>query len=92
MFCSKCNTVMRSVMRFTPDNKSYKLYRCPKCYFETKPIPLILTPREVITKTRETNNKKRKQVNRPNDYKRQESISVHRERRRNQTDSKLQQS
>ncbi len=58
MFCKHCNTLMRSVLRFQPDNKTYKLYRCPKCYTETKPIPLILSPRETITKLRK-NNKKR---------------------------------
>lgn len=76
MFCKHCNTFMRSVMRFEPNNKSYKLYRCPKCYSETKPIPLIFTPQEIITKRKNTNKKKvnsknnKRTVRKSNDYKR----------------------
>lgn len=41
MICSNCNVLMRFVMRFDGD-KMYRLRRCPKCYFETKQVPLIL--------------------------------------------------
>ncbi len=75
MFCKHCNTLMRSVMRFEPNKKSYKVYRCPKCYSETKPIPLIFTPQEIVMKTRmarkkANNKKKNKTVRKSNDYKR----------------------
>ena len=40
MFCRRCNIQMKSVMRFE-NGKSYSLYRCPKCYYETKKQPLI---------------------------------------------------
>lgn len=40
MFCYHCNVRMRYVMRFE-DSGMYCLYRCPKCFFETKKLPLI---------------------------------------------------
>ena len=44
MFCNKCNTLMRYVMRFEA-GKSMQLYRCPICYFETRAVPLIFDKR-----------------------------------------------
>lgn len=35
MFCKYCKSMMKSVIRFEND-KSYRLYRCPKCHSETK--------------------------------------------------------
>ena len=35
MFYKHCRSLMKSVMRFE-DGKSYRLYKCPKCYSETK--------------------------------------------------------
>lgn len=58
MFCKYCHTYMRSVMRFEPNKKSYKLYRCPKCNYESKPIPLILPRQDAISNTKKTNKKK----------------------------------
>ena len=37
--CRKCNTVMSGVMSFTKD-KHEKFCRCPKCYGETKHVPI----------------------------------------------------
>ena len=36
MFCKHCEILMKPVMRFENGN-SYRLYRCPKCFSETKP-------------------------------------------------------
>ena len=54
MICSNCNVLMRFVMRFDGD-KMYRLRRCPKCYFETKQVPLILEE-----ETRQNNYKSKK--------------------------------
>lgn len=39
MFCKKCNTLMKHVMRFEK-GKALELERCPKCYAESKANPL----------------------------------------------------
>lgn len=41
MICNNCDVVMHFVMRFDGKNM-YRLRRCPKCYYETKQVPLIL--------------------------------------------------
>lgn len=46
MFCKHCRSLMKSVMRFE-DGKSYRLYRCPKCYSETKPKRFTFDDEEI---------------------------------------------
>ena len=41
MFCKRCGTKMKYVMSFE-GNRSYEYYRCPKCYYTSKRIPLII--------------------------------------------------
>lgn len=38
MICPVCNKVMIHTLRFEPDN-AFELYKCNRCYFETKPKP-----------------------------------------------------
>ena len=40
MICKRCGVLMKHVMRFE-NGKSYELYRCPKCWYETKKKPLF---------------------------------------------------
>lgn len=63
MFCKHCRSLMKSVMRFE-DGKSYKLYRCPKCYSETKPKRFTFDDEE-ISKNNTKTNKSRKPVKKP---------------------------
>lgn len=42
MFCKRCNIQMKKVMRFE-NGKSYHLYKCPQCYYETKKQPFIFS-------------------------------------------------
>ena len=60
MFCKHCRSLMKSVMRFE-DGKSYRLYRCPKCYSETKPKRFTFDDEE-ISKNNTKINKSRKPV------------------------------
>lgn len=63
MFCKHCRSLMKSVMRFE-DGKSYRLYRCPKCYSETKPKRFTFDDEE-ISKNNTKTNKSRKLVKKP---------------------------
>ena len=63
MFCMHCRSLMKSVMRFE-DGKSYRLYRCPKCYSETKPKRFTFDDEE-ISKNNTKTNKSRKPVKKP---------------------------
>jgi len=63
MFCKHCRSLMKSVMRFE-DGKSYRLYRCPKCYSETKPKRFAFDDEEISTNNTKTN-KSRKPVKKP---------------------------
>lgn len=63
MFCKHCNNLMRKVMRFE-NGKSYKLYRCPNCYRETKPKRFFFEHEEISKRNTQTDklkpdNKKR---------------------------------
>lgn len=55
-------------MRFE-DGKSYRLYRCPKCYSETKHKRFIFEDEEISTNNANTN-KSRKMVKKTNKKKR----------------------
>lgn len=68
MFCKHCRSLMKSVMRFE-DGKSYRLYRCPKCYSETKHKRFIFEDEEISTNNANTN-KSRKMVKKTNKKKR----------------------
>ncbi len=63
MFCKHCRSLMKSVMRFE-DGKAYRLYRCPKCYSETKPKRFTFDDEE-ISKNNTKTNKSRKPVKKP---------------------------
>lgn len=63
MFCKHCRSLMKSVMRFE-DGKSYRLYRCPKCYSETKPKRFTFDDEEISRNNTKTN-KSRKPVKKP---------------------------
>jgi len=63
MFCKHCRSLMKSVMRFE-DGKSYRLYRCPKCYSETKPKRFTFDDEEISKNNTKTNNS-RKPVKKP---------------------------
>lgn len=39
MFCRSCEAIMKRTMRFEP-GKMTQLFKCPKCYFESKAKPL----------------------------------------------------
>lgn len=59
MFCKHCRSLMKSVMRFE-DGKSYRLYRCPKCYSETKPKRFTFDDEEISkNNTKPTNQESR---------------------------------
>ncbi len=53
MDCRHCRNMMKKVLRFDKD-KSYKLYRCPNCYSETKQKNIFLNS---INKTEKHTNK-----------------------------------
>lgn len=54
MLCEHCKTIMKKVMRFER-NKSYKLYKCPKCYSETKPKRIFFSDEEISRNNTNTN-------------------------------------
>lgn len=54
MFCRHCRSLMKKVMRFE-NGKSYILYRCPKCYAETKAKRFFFNNEEISMKNTETN-------------------------------------
>ena len=56
MFCKYCNHLMKRVMRFE-DGKSYRFYRCPKCYAETKLKHLLFLDEQIRLKNNVTNRK-----------------------------------
>lgn len=68
MFCKHCMTPMKKVMRFEKGN-SYKLYRCPICYSETKPKRFFFEDEE-IRRNNTNNNKTQKPKKPPNKKKR----------------------
>ena len=41
MLCKRCSEIMNKTLRIEK-GKSYELYKCPKCYTETKPIRIKL--------------------------------------------------
>ena len=47
---------MKRVLRFE-NGKSYRLYKCPKCYMETKPIPYFFKDEQIIRNNSKTANK-----------------------------------
>lgn len=59
MFCKHCNSLMKRVLRFE-NGKSYRLYKCPKCYMETKPIPYFFNDLEIRRNNGKTANKQNK--------------------------------
>ena len=63
MFCKHCRNLMKKVMRFE-NGKSYKLYRCPKCYSETKPKRFFFKDKE-ISRNNVNNNKLKKSIHKP---------------------------
>ncbi len=63
MFCNRCRLMMVRVFRFE-NGKSYTLYRCPKCYEETKQRPYSFIDYEISKKNTKTN-KLRKPVKKP---------------------------
>ncbi len=58
MFCYRCRLMMKKVFRFE-NGKSYKLYKCPKCYEETKPRPYSFATFEISGNNTPANNKKK---------------------------------
>lgn len=56
MFCKHCHSLMKNTFRFE-NGKSYRLYKCPKCYTETKPIPYFFKDEEIRRNKTITNNK-----------------------------------
>lgn len=63
MFCKHCRSLMKRVIRFE-DGKSYRLYRCPKCYYETKPKRFTFDDKDISTNNT-NNNKSIKPVKKP---------------------------
>lgn len=61
MFCKHCRSLMKSVMRFE-DGKSYRLYRCPKCYSETKPKRFTFDNEEISKNNTKTNKSKKSRL------------------------------
>lgn len=59
MFCKHCKSMMKRVFRFQ-NGKSYKLYRCPRCHSETKPIPYFFNDLEIRWNKSKTANKQKK--------------------------------
>lgn len=62
MICRHCKTMMRRVYRFE-NEKSYRLFRCPNCYIETKPIPYSFYSYEISRKNTTVNIKKNTRKN-----------------------------
>lgn len=56
MFCQHCKSVMKRVYRFE-NGKSYKLWKCPKCYIETKPRPYRFTDELEVSQNNTPTNK-----------------------------------
>ena len=44
MFCRHCRSLMNKTMRFE-NGTNYYLYKCPNCYYETKPKLLFFKAR-----------------------------------------------
>lgn len=63
MFCKYCNHLMKKVMHFE-DGKSYRLYRCPKCYAETKLKRLLFLDEQIRQKNNVTN-RRENQIKKP---------------------------
>ena len=49
MLCKKCNKAMKRVMSFY-NGKAYEFHRCPRCWYESKKMPLIFNDKEVNQK------------------------------------------
>ena len=59
MFCKRCKAEMKRVVRV--DNcKSYILYKCPLCYYESKPIPYYFDDYKSDSKTTKRDKRKKK--------------------------------
>lgn len=58
MFCKRCNCKMKHLMRFE-SGKSFELHRCPKCYQESKKIPLKFDKTKTEQREPLSNNKRR---------------------------------
>jgi len=58
MFCKKCDLPMHHVLRFM-NGRNYELYRCPCCYFESKPI-LYSLPDKIRQKSNDVTKTKRR--------------------------------
>lgn len=54
MFCKVCNKPMKHIMRFE-NGKSYELFQCPHCYWESKKTTLKFP----ITKTEQLEKKQK---------------------------------
>ena len=70
--CPRCHTLMKYVMRFT-DGKSYYLYKCPKCWRETRQIPLVFKEQTLTQKNRNIKNKKQNFKNNNQKFKNKET-------------------
>lgn len=51
VICEHCNVPMKYVMRFE-QGKSFRLRKCPKCYYETRQSPLIFEDEETTQQSR----------------------------------------
>ena len=59
MYCRQCDVLMKHVMRFS-DGVASELYRCPICYYESKPHYLHLLDDKIIQENKGTNKHKKK--------------------------------
>ncbi len=57
MLCKRCSSPMKHILRFV-DGKSLELEQCPKCYLESKPVPIKFDKNQ----RKETENKKKVEV------------------------------
>lgn len=55
MLCKDCNKPMKHIMRFD-SGKSYELFRCPNCHYESKKTMLKFP----ITNTKQVRTNKRR--------------------------------
>ena len=63
MFCNRCKVIMKKAWRFE-NGKAYTLHKCPKCHYESKPVPYFFKDEKQSRKTTKPTNKKRKEIKR----------------------------
>ena len=61
MNCKHCGSMMKRTLRFE-NGKAYRLFKCPNCYKETKPIPVSFNSLETSKNNTHTKPKKKGKI------------------------------